>query len=457
MNAERDIVRDGVGGRDLQPIPHVVAWNLTKRCNLACGHCYIAAGRWVGTEGELETSSCVRVIEELLQVNPAPMLILSGGEPLLRDDLEVLAYRASRGGATVVVGTNGTLLGSARVASLKDAGVQGIAVSIDSLRPSYHERFRHGDGALADTMAAVERVAASSLDFIVQMSVTRGNHHELESMAAWAASRGAVSFNVYFLVATGRGAAMPGLAPEDNEEVLARIVALERQYRGSMMVRAKCQPQIMRHVHAQAAAGVDEANPLLHYSTRCPCGVQYCRITPEGCVTPCPYLPVVAGDLRQQAFADIWHHAAVFRDMRGGNVAGKCGRCRFREVCGGCRARAYATGGDLLGADDGCIYAPVGQEPVVATKPAVYGQALAKTTLPWTVEARERLGRIPSFVRGVVSQRIEAYAREHGHRVVDVALMGQVRGQGPGDLSQRLPFFSRRLFSRRAAKDPHQG
>ena len=158
-------------------IPHIVAWNLTKRCNLACAHCYISAGSWHTADDELPTDQCLRILDEILDVNPNPMLILTGGEPLLRDDLEVIAERASAGGATVVVGTNGTRLTDERIDSLLAAGVKGVAVSIDSLRPEYHDRFRHGGGALKDTMAAVERCSAHGLDFVIQIRATCA--HEL--------------------------------------------------------------------------------------------------------------------------------------------------------------------------------------------------------------------------------------------------------------------------------------
>jgi MoaA/NifB/PqqE/SkfB family radical SAM enzyme len=179
-------------------VPHVVAWNLTKRCNLACAHCYIAAGSWHAAANELSTAECHRIADEILEINPAPLFILSGGEPLLRDDLEEIAAHASSRGATVVVGTNGTRLVTERIRSLKAAGVSGVAVSIDSLDPRYHDRFRHGDGALADTLAAVERLRTEQLDFIVQTTVSSGNRAELPAIAAWAAENGAVSFNVYF-------------------------------------------------------------------------------------------------------------------------------------------------------------------------------------------------------------------------------------------------------------------
>lgn len=424
--------RDARAGR----VPHVVAWNLTQRCNLACAHCYIAAGDWHGSDGDLTTAECRRIADEILALNPGAMFVLSGGEPLLRDDLEAIAEHGAGGGATVVVGTNGTLLTTARIRSLGDAGVRGFALSIDSLDPSYHDRFRHGDGALAQTLEAVGRLGAARLDFIVQTTVTRGNRSELPAIAAWAAERGAVAFNVYFLVATGRGEGMPGMTAAENDEVLADIVALEREYRGRMMVRSKCMPQLMRHVAERAPD-----SPLLNYETRCPCGVHYCRITPEGKLTPCPYTPVVAGDLRTQDFADVWWGSPVFRALRDGEPGGKCGRCEYRELCGGCRARAHATTGDLLAEDASCAYEPVGDLPLVsARRDAAYGRPAA-LELEWAPEARARVDRIPSFVRGVVTRRIESFARERGYARVTPELMDEVRRSLPVDFSRRRPFF----------------
>ena len=146
------------GAPAIEAIPHVVAWNLTERCNLACAHCYIAAGPWRSAGGELTTDEVRRIADEILALNPAPMFVLSGGEPLLRDDLETIAAHAKAGGATVVVGTNGTGLTAERIASLQEAGVTGVAVSVDSLTERYHDRFRHGTGSLGETLAAVERL-----------------------------------------------------------------------------------------------------------------------------------------------------------------------------------------------------------------------------------------------------------------------------------------------------------
>jgi len=418
-------------------IPHIVAWNLTKRCNLACAHCYISAGSWHAQETELSTEECMRILDEILNVNSNPMLILTGGEPLLRDDLEAIAEEASSKGATVVIGTNGTGLTEARIDSLMKSGVKGVAVSIDSLSAKYHDRFRHGGGALSETQEAISRCAEKSLDFVIQTTVTSGNRHELKDLAKWSADAGAISFNVYFVVPTGRAERMKGMSSAENEEVLAELVVLEKEYRGTMMIRSKCQPQIMRHVFEES---VDSS--LLNYETRCPCGVHYVRITPEGKVTPCPYMPLIAGDLLTQSFKEIWETSPVFTDLREGELSGRCGRCEYKEVCGGCRARAYADTGDYLGPDDSCAYDPVGDKPLVTSRVGKsYGQKAEEGNIEWTSEAYEKMEKIPSFVRGVVVERLEKYAKDKGYEVIDMEVMKKVREDMPVDFSKKLPFF----------------
>ncbi len=417
-------------------VPHVVAWNLTRRCNLECAHCYIAAGPRESATAELDTATCLGIVDQLLAVNPAPMLILSGGEPLLREDLTEIARYASGKGATVVVGTNGTLLSDERIAALKRAGVRGVAVSVDSLRSAYHDNFRHGRGSLADTQRALARLAQQRLDFIIQTTVTKGNRSELAALVEWSAAQGAVSFNCYFLVSTGRGASLTDLAPRDYEAVLADLARWQREYRGRMLVRAKCAPHFMRHVHQ-----TDPDSPVLNYETRCPCGTQYCRITPDGKLTPCPYLPEVAGDLRRHSFADIWRSAPLFRRLREGALGGKCGACEYRKLCGGCRARAFALEGDVLAADPSCAYEPApGAAVIEAVREVTYG-ADFRATLAWAPAARQRLERIPSFVRGVVIQRVEEWARRNGRHEITPELLAEVRSAMPIDFSKQRPFF----------------
>jgi radical SAM protein with 4Fe4S-binding SPASM domain len=416
-------------------LPHVVAWNLTKRCNLRCSHCYISAGPFETAESELTTAECHRVIDELLAVNPSPMLILSGGEPLVRQDLEEIASHASGRGATVVVGTNGTTLSEPRVAMLKRAGVSGVAVSVDSLDEGVHDHFRGGAKALERTKEALSHLREQRIDVVVQTTATPRNVAEIPALLEWAAEEGAVCFNLYFLVPTGRGVDLLDLAPQRIETLLAELAAAETRYRGRMMVRAKCAPHFMRHVHA-----ADPDSPVLSYRTRCPCGIDYCRITPDGKLTPCPYMPSEAGDLRRQSFGEVWSGSSLFAELRERKLGGRCGSCEYRMVCGGCRARALATTGDHLAEDPGCVYEPPGDRPLVERKIVTYGSA-PPAGLQWSPEASERMAKIPSFVRGVVMQRVEDFARARGLTTVTPELLGEIRQSMPIDFSKRRPFF----------------
>ena len=414
----------------------MVAWNLTRRCNLECAHCYISAGPTETAADELTTAECLRIADEILAINPAPMFILSGGEPLLRADLPILTEFAARRGATVVVGTNGTMLTEERIVVLKSAGVTGVAVSIDSLDSHRHDNFRHGAGSLEATTAALARLREHRLDFIIQTTATKGNRTEIGRIIEWAAQQGAVSFNLYFLVPTGRGARLSDLDAAAHEALLEELVEYHRRYLGRMMVRAKCAPHFMRLLHRRAPD-----SPILGYETRCPCGVQYCRITPDGKLTPCPYMPTAAGDLRRNSFETIWRDSQLLSALRAAQLQGKCGRCEYRGLCGGCRARALAVEGSYLASDPSCVYEPSGDvAPVERLRDVTYGMPAAPV-MRWAPEAQARLQRIPSFVRGVVVRRLEDYARERGLTEVTVELMSEVRRAMPVDFSKRQPFF----------------
>jgi hypothetical protein len=152
---------------------------------------------------------------------------------------------------------------------------------------------------------------------------------------------------------------------------------------------------------------------------------------------------VVAGDLRASSFREIWESSTVFHTLRHGALGGKCGRCEFQDLCGGCRARAYAETGDLLGADESCAYDPPGGLPLVTPKATVTYGSVAARSLPWSPEAEARVSRIPSFVRGVVAHRVEEFARRQGYEMVDLEVMAEVRRRMPVDFSRRLPFFLR--------------
>ena len=299
------------------------------------------------------------------------MLILSGGEPLVRDDLAEIAAYASGRGATVVVGTNGTTLTEPRVAMLAGAGVSGVAVSVDSLDAGTHDHFRGGAHALERTKEALARLREHRIDFVVQTTATPQNAAEIPALLEWAAAEGAVCFNLYFLVPTGRGVDLMDLEPRRAETLLAELAAAEIRYRGTMMVRAKCAPHFMRHVHQQ-----DADSPCSATARAARAGSTTAGSRPTASSRRCPYMPTEAGDLRRQSLRrDLVGLAGLRRAAAQRQLGGRCGRCEYRLVCGGCRARALATTGDYLAEDPACVYEPPGDLPLVARKSVTYGSA----------------------------------------------------------------------------------
>jgi radical SAM protein with 4Fe4S-binding SPASM domain len=395
--------------------PALVSWNLTKRCNLRCPHCYMEAGKAAGDE--LSTDECLSVLAEMRALG-TEMVILTGGEPLLRRDIYDIASAAAASGMWVVMGTNGVLVTEAVAARMIDCGVRGVAISIDSIDAARHDGFRGGRGAFAASVRALEACRARGLEVLVQTTVMEENFDEVPALLDLAHGLGAWSFNLYFLVKTGRGETMHELSPERTEKMLGQLVGLQERYR-PMLVRSKCAPHFKRIAYEQGEAGLESGG--------CMAGTEYCRITPEGDVTPCPYMTAVAGNVRDAGgFTAVWRDSPLLHDLRDPQrLGGRCGACEYRDLCGGCRCRAYAATGDVLAEDPACTYQPT-------------GVPLASAALTWSPEARARLERIPiAFIRGKVEKGIESFALRRGARVISAELMEEGM-QGSG----RAPAFT---------------
>jgi len=388
--------------------PSLVSWNLTRRCNLRCPHCYLEAGK--AAADELSTDECLSIVPELAALG-TEMVILTGGEPLLRRDIHDIAAAASSAGLWVVMGTNGVLVTDAVAARMVECGVRGVAISLDSIDAARHDGFRGGRGAFAASVRALEICRAHGLEVLVQTSVMEENEAEIEPLLDLAAGLGAWSFNLFFLVRTGRGESLHELSPARMEATLRRLVALQQRYR-PMLVRAKCAPHFKRIAWEDGEAGLDSGG--------CMAGVDYCRITPDGEVTPCPYMTASAGNVRVEGFTAVWERSPLLLSLRdAGRLGGRCGACEFRDLCGGCRCRAYAATGDVLAEDPGCTYVPT-------------GVPLDERPLVWSDAARARLERIPiAFIRGKVERGVEAFARRRGARVITAELMAEgIQGSG---------------------------
>ena len=402
--------------------PYLVALNLTRRCNLACDHCYLDAKVMKeGSTDEMTTDEIKSVLDDIASLSPECMVVLTGGEPLLRRDIEEIAAHASALGLMVVIGSNGLLLTAERVESLKRAGVAGIGISLDSLIPEKHDAFRGRKGAWDKTMAAIDACVAGGLAFQLHFSVTDDTAGEIDDMVAFARDAGAMVLNVFFLVCTGRGEKYSDISPEKYEQVLRRVAIAARNEK-RLMVRAKCAPHFKRiAIEIDPDWAITSAHG--YDAGGCLAATRYARITPEGEVTPCPYMETSAGSVRATPFSEIWRDAPVFQALRAPKLEWRCGVCEYRILCGGCRARPLARDGNLMGEDTLCAYQPAGGAVIRPLAPR-------SDTLDWSDEATARIARVPGFVRRMVRQRAEAYVRGEGRAQVtadDLALLARRR------------------------------
>lgn len=424
---------------------HVISWNITKRCNLRCEHCYIEAGPIRDKselDGELTTQECFKVVDQITEVNPNALLILTGGEPFLRPDVFEIARYAGDRGLWVVVGTNGVLIDEGLLDRVEAASIKGISLSLDALDAERHDRFRRVTGAFENTVRGARLMAARDMPFLIQTTVVRQNAADLEAIAERAHTLGARVFNVYFLVSTGRGSYVTDITPEDYESIMHRLYDLQRHFRGRMLVNSKCAPHFQRVLY-QREPDSEMRKSYASGAGGCPAGTHYCGIRPNGDMTPCPYLPEYGGNLRDTSFADIWNHSEVFTQIRNRQqLQGRCGSCEFAGVCGGCRARALGTRHHIMAEDPWCVYEPgsLGEISLPET-PISYGAAQT-AELTWTPAAKQRLERIPSFVRGMVVGRIEAFAKDRDASLITVEMMDEIR-QRMGDRLGGVPSFAR--------------
>ncbi len=422
--------------------PYVISWNLTYRCNLQCEHCYLDAGPSPHVESEafadrseLNTDECKQVVDDIASFAPEAVTILTGGEPLLRRDILDIVRHAASKNLWVVVGTNGVLVTERLALTLKDAGVRGLALSLDSLNPDEHDQFRGVRGAWRNTVEGARVLNKVGLPFIVQTTVGKHNLNQLEAIADFAQRELAAKvWNLYFLVTTGRGVFVSDIAPAEYDEVLEQLYKIQQIQQGRMMVNAKCAPHYVKTLFEH-----DPDSPFLKsYSGGaggCPAGTHYMGIRPNGDVTPCPYLPVFGGNLRENRLRDLWESSEPFARIRQRDeLGGRCGKCEFGSSCGGCRARAYGSTGDYLAEDALCTHQP-GTAPDAHARlhtEVEYGTPEVRE-LEWEPAARERMQAVPAFVRGMVVRAVESSCRKQGLSRVTCDELDEIRSRMPAN------------------------
>jgi putative heme d1 biosynthesis radical SAM protein NirJ2 len=322
-----------------------VSWNITRQCNLTCAHCYRDAWERPDPE-ELNTEEGLRLIEEIATAG-FRVLILSGGEPLMRADLYQLVEKAREVGLRPVLGTNGTLMTPEVARRLRDAGLARAGISLDSAEAEYHNELRRSPTAWERAVAGMKACVEAGLPFQVNTTVTQQNEGQLLRITDLARELGAVGHHVFFLVPTGRGRDIAKQMVEARrcEQLLEALLTKQRDV--EIEIKPTCAPQFVRIAER---LGVDT-----RFQMGCLAGRTYCVIIPNGEVQPCPYLPLSVGRVREQSFGKIWEKASVLRDLREQPLEGACARCRWGKSCFGCRARAYwATEGNYLAEDPWC-------------------------------------------------------------------------------------------------------
>ena len=414
-----DLPNDGRTVDDFKP--YLVALNLTKRCNLRCAHCYLdATTKAGGGSDELTTEECYRLIEQISEVNRGCLLVITGGEPLVRPDILEIARFAVGLGFMVVFGTNGMLIDDRMAKELVDIGVMGVGISIDSLEPKKHDDFRGLKGAWDGAVAGIEACKRNGLQFQVHFSAQPMNYKELPNVIDWAYELEAKVLNVFFMVCTGRGEELTDITPVQYEDVLGYLVDCQNKYK-NMLIRARCAPHFKRLAYEK-----DPDSPITkaqgYMGGGCLAGTNYARVTPNGDLTPCPYMPLSAGNIRDKSFVDLWERSEIFDSFRFPHLKGKCGDCEYTEICGGCRARPYVSHGDWLDEDQWCLYTPKGGERV-----KVVFNTPEDSSITWDEAAQTRLNRIPYFLRAMVKKGVERHANEQGIPIITVELMEDLR------------------------------
>jgi heme b synthase len=339
----------------------LVAWETTRNCNLTCQHCRASATRGPYS-GELDTVAGIRLLDQIAQVGN-PIIILTGGEPLLREDIFDLARHGTDKGLRMVMAVNGTLVTEAHAYQMVASGIRRVSISLDGSNAESHDRFRGVPGAFEGALEGIERLKAAGLEFQINTTITRTNLEQIPQILKLAESLGAAAHHIFLLVPTGRGKYIVDqeIDAKDYEQTLNWFY--DQRDKTGLQLKATCAPHYYRILRQRARA---EGKPVtfethgLDAVTRgCLAGTGFCFVSHRGIVQPCGYLQINCGDVTKSSFAHIWKNAKIFQKLRNtANLKGKCGQCEYRKVCGGCRARAYEATGDFLKPEPLCLHEP---------------------------------------------------------------------------------------------------
>ncbi|MBS3820814.1 MAG: radical SAM protein [Phycisphaerae bacterium] len=339
-------------------------WETTAACNLACAHCRRLDVSMRMSREDLTTDQAAGLIRSLPEVG-RPILVFSGGEPLMRPDVFELAATARQAGLPTALATNGTVLNHEVSRRIIDAGFRRVSMSLDGPDAKTHDRFRGIDGAFESTLRGFADLRSLGMSMQINTTVARHNYEKLDAIYQLALDLGADALHVFMLVPVGCGMQLSAdvmLGPAEYEAALHWCY--DRQQAGRIHLKPTCAPhyfRVMRQRAVRDGAKPPAAEGPMHAMTRgCLAGSGVCFVSHTGEVFPCGYLPVSSGNVKTTPFPVIWRDSAIFADLRDPRkLEGKCGVCEYVNVCMGCRARAYALTGDYLAEEPNCDHIPV--------------------------------------------------------------------------------------------------
>jgi radical SAM protein len=354
---------------DFNMAPFTIAWEVTRACAYACVHCR-ADAMHTPDPNELNTEEALRLIDRLADFG-SPILIFTGGDPMMRRDLYQLISHATQKGLRCSLTPTATALPTtARLEKARDAGIRRIALSLDAPVAEIHDNFRQVPGSWQRTMDILRRAQQVGLSVQVNTTVAKHNVKILKEMIPFLQEVGAVQWSLFFLVPTGRAQASNMISAEEHEHVFHWLYDLSKNapfdikstaapmYRRVAIERKRAEQDADKPVTFQGA-GFQYADGLNRPTRGVNDGNGFLFISHVGEIQPSGFLPLTAGNVRNNDVIDIYRHSPLFIDLRSPDkLKGRCGICEYRDVCGGQRGRAYGLTGDYLETDPACSYLP---------------------------------------------------------------------------------------------------
>ena len=420
---------------DTPCLPRLIAWEVTRTCILACKHCR-GASQTTPYSGELSTDECRRLLDNIASF-ARPTIILTGGEPMLREDIYDIARYACGLGLHTVMAPCGPLLNDETAPRILASGIRHISISLDGATAESHDAFRGVPGVFDDALRGLEAAKRAGLEFQINTTVTRHNVGELPDILELAVRLGARVFNPFLLVPAGRGKALAGqeISAQDYERTLQWLARQED--RADIGIRVTCAPHYQR-ILRQTGRG---ALPGPHSFKGCMGGRSFAFVSHRGKVQICGFLDVECGDVRTENFdfEKIWETSEVFRRIRDvDSYHGRCGYCDYRTICGGCRARAFALTGDYLAEEPFCVYQPE-RPPAASPRDADRKLDELDTKILSSIQADLPVAERPF---DVLAARLGADPGDVLARVARLRERGIIRRLGPLFASARLGYTS---------------